>query len=104
MKYRNEEGRFLGAVWDAVSDLEVSARYAIEQCVPSRQAQPSLQYAKELTKAVAVAYRDITGKLPPYSKETWFPHFMAELCAWERLSLSCGRALVESAIRSIPPN
>ncbi len=104
MLYRNEEGRFLGAAWDLVSDLEASARYAIEQCEPSRQARLSVLYAKGLAKELARAYREIVGKLPPYSKGTWFPDFMETLCEWEGLNLKCERALVESAICSIPPN
>jgi len=103
MKYRSAEGRFLGAAWDLVSDLEASAQYAIKQCKPSRQAQSSVLRARDLVKALACEYRGITGTLPPYSKTTWFPDFMETLCAWEKLDLKCGRALVESAIRSITP-
>lgn len=101
--HRCAEGRFLGATWDLVADLEASARYAIKQCNPSRQAKLSELYAKDLTKSVATDYREIAGRLPPYSKETWFPKFMATLGAWEKLNLKCGRALVETAIRAIPP-
>jgi len=98
---RGREARFLGGVWDVVQDLESSARYAADKCQPSKQAQVSRELARALARRVAERLRMLTGRLPPYSKDTWFPDFMAELCAWPELSLPCGRALVESAVRSI---
>jgi hypothetical protein len=101
---RGEEGRFLGAAWDTVADLEASARYAGSRCEPHRQAKISKDAARALAVELAILCRRIAGKLPPYSKETWFPEFMECLCGWPALGLKCGRALVESAVRSIPPD
>lgn len=97
---RGEEGRFLGAVWDMVSDLQTSARYTAEQITPSRQTRPSQLHARYLVQHISDQFERLTGSPPPFSKETWFPLFMERLCAWPRLGLACGRALVESALKA----
>jgi hypothetical protein len=100
---RAEEGRFLGALWELVQDFEESARFAAARCTPSKQAQVSVSHARALASNCAECFRRTAGRLPPYSKETWFPLFMATLCAWEGVGLACGRALVESAVKACTP-
>jgi len=100
---RFEEGRYLAALWEVVQDFEVSARYAAGQCRPSRQAQTGRHCARALVRTVADEFWRLAGHAPPYSKETWFPRFMALLCGWPPLDIPCGRSLVESTIRGMPP-
>lgn len=97
---RGEEGRFLGAAWDIVSDLEVSATYAASMCNPTRGAKIGEAGIRVLVRKVADIFEAVAGRRPPYSKGTWFPEFMQTLAGWEGIGVPCGGALVEAALRT----
>lgn len=100
---RGDEGQFLGAAWDIIADLEASAGYAASQCQPNRAVKIGDTNARALVLRIAAAYQAISGQRPPYSKGTWFPEFMEAFAQWDRIGLRCGRALVESVVRTMAP-
>jgi hypothetical protein len=82
-----------------VEDLEKTARYTAEKIELTKQSKILQRLAKSMIHDIASAFKTITGSYPPYSKDTWFPVFVA--LVGKELGLKCGRALVESVIRDI---
>lgn len=99
---RSREGRFLGAAWDCVADLEAAALYAAAAVTPRASTKIEDELSRAFVRAIAGHFQRLTGRLPPYSKETWFPDFMHILGKSQRPAATWGRKLVESAIRSMP--
>lgn len=101
-----EEGAFLESTWKTLEDLCSIAEYTVEKMAPmiSTGSKVSILKAKRLTYFIAQAHQRIRGDLPPKSKETWFPRFMAELASWNGLKtrtgtpLKCGPDLVADVI------
>lgn len=96
------EGRFLSLAWDVTEDLMHANEYSVSECSPDRTSKPKQNVARGLVYFIALEVRAVTGHRPPYSKETWFPKFMALLGA--HLGFPCGRALVESVIKEQFPD
>jgi hypothetical protein len=96
-----ENGRFLGAAWDAVINMQAVASHASSSLKPDRSDKVASENANHLIWNICDAYREITGKLPPYSKGLWFPEFMEKLGGWKGLDLQCGRARIETMIKNM---
>lgn len=87
-------------IWDTVQDIESIFSYAASQFKPDKQDRPSISNAKALVSEVAKAFRQVAGVWPPYSKETWFPLFIAELGGIANCG-DIGRDIVETVIKGM---
>jgi hypothetical protein len=97
----DDGGRFLGAAWDAITDLEAVAKHAATTLYPDRNDHVISQNAGRFIWNICEEYRRITGKFPPYSKGLWFPEFMEKLVLWKGLRLPVGRARIEAVIKAM---
>ncbi len=93
------ESALLSHLWDTVQDIETAARYAAMQVKPDKAARPSQMLGRSIARSVAEKFRYVTGKLPPGSKESWFPDFIRELGA--SVGVSIGPAMVASVLREM---
>lgn len=91
-------GEFLGTTWDLLTDMVAVAKYVGDKLQPTSSDQVASLNADRLIRKVSKSYEFVAGKLPPYSKDTWFPLFMDRLAKWQGLRLSCGRARIEKVI------
>ena len=89
----------LGYFWDAAQDLETAAAHTASYLRPTKTDRPSQSNARRLTAFVAKNFYTVHGKLPPRSKGTWFPLFMAEL--GNAAGCSIGLALVASVVEGL---
>ena len=91
-------GRFLGAVWDATTDLKNTAHYATKKVTPNRSATVTDLNASRLISRMCEVCITATGQLPPHSKGTWFPAFMEKLGQSPQLRMPCGLARVAKVV------
>lgn len=89
-------------IWDTAQDIESIFSYAASQFKPDKQKRPSTSNAKALVSEVVKAFKQVTGKWPPYSKETWFPLFIAEVGEIANCG-DIGPHIVEAVIKSMKP-
>lgn len=89
----------LGYFWDAAQDVETAAAYAALNITPAKTARISQKKARVLTEFVARNVYEVQGRLPPFSKETWFPKFM--LVLGQAKDYSIGLALVASVCKKL---
>ena len=90
---------FHGYLWDAVHDIETAAEYAASKIAPKKTNRAKKEFSKSLVCAVARQYLTMQGKLPPCSKNTWFPDFMCVLGG--ALDCQIGLALVASEVNGL---
>jgi hypothetical protein len=96
------EGAFLETLWHLASDLGLCAADLKERLpAGNRQTQPTRLIARQFIQRIASAYLDLSGELPPYSKETWFVLFIDCLCRSPVVRLPGGQALVETVIKEM---
>lgn len=89
-------------IWDTVQDIESIFSYAASQFKPDKQNRPRTSNAKALVSEVVKAFKQVTGKWPPYSKETWFPLFIADVGGIAHCG-DIGPHIVEAVIKSMKP-
>ena len=91
---------FLPHIWDTAQDIESIFSYAASQIKPDRQNKPKQSNATAFVSEIAGAFKQVTGKWPPYSKATWFPQFVLEAGQIANCG-DIGRDIVEAAIKGI---
>lgn len=96
---RERKSDLLGYFWDAAQDLETAAAHAGSYLKPRKTDRPSQSNARRLTALVAKNVYTAIGRLPPRSKGTWFPLFMAEL--GNAAGCSIGLALVANVVERL---
>ena len=96
---RIDESALLSYLWDAAQDLEKTAWYASSLVTPNKTARPSQALGRNLVRRVAHSFHRVTGKLPPSSKEAWFPKFIQEL--GKSVGPSIGTAMVASVLQEM---
>jgi hypothetical protein len=92
----NNRDELLCVAHELAGDIEAIARYTAGKLTPSRQRKPAERKARLLVGNVACVWREITGKLPPRHRTTWFAEFCAAL--GEHLGLRIGARLVRSVL------
>ena len=96
----DDDGRFLGTVWDVVVDLAAVTDCTVAQCRAIDAAKPSELNARHLVWLILGSHKQIFGKLPSLGKTAWFPPFVQHFGKWDGLKLSCGVTLVEGVVKT----
>jgi len=87
-------------IWDSAQDIESIFFHAANQLTPDKQSRPSIAHSKAFVSEIATAYVNVTGKCPPYSKETWFPLFISQASLIANFG-DIGRDIVETAVKGL---
>lgn len=99
------EGRFLGAVWELLADVEAAALYAAGHvATPSRQVKVSDAAMRGLVWHVALVHRQQFRRWPGHSRGAWFPDFMRELARGEPFRTRCGVETVAAVLSDLRGN
>lgn len=93
---RRPGGNMLSSAWDWVQSLEQAAAYTVEQYRIDRQSKPEQLKARGFVSMLATRVRELTGKLPPKDRASWFAAFAA--CAGDHIGLHVGPRIVSSGI------
>lgn len=96
----DDDGRFLGTVWDVVADLAAVAAYTVAHNERTKSEKPSELNARYLVWLILSSHKAIFGKLPSLGKTAWFPPFIERLGKWPGLRLSCGVTLVKGVVEN----
>lgn len=85
----------LEEIEDCLSMLTVTTEFAIDNIPVSRQEKVDTRCAKALAYEIGRIYLGMTGKRPPYSKESWFLPFLQKV-------LFIGEESLKDVIENIP--
>jgi hypothetical protein len=91
-----DAAQLLEQLWRDLEAVRAAAQFAQENAIAPQEAKHAAMRAKSFVTRVAERYRGIYGCLPPKTKTTWFPAYMA--IAGMAVKISCTESITEAAI------